>query len=352
MMARFPAQAVSASAEDQVQGGLPLLPVTGIGSLPKPPALAEAEIVPLHEQDHDAMAKMHVAAVSEWLSVQAELGIDVPVDGELYRRSMITYFLEGWGCASIDADPVWVLDNLYAQRAVIEREATLPRKLLVNWYQFARARTQQSTKVTITGPYTLRDWSFDRYYPSRVDAVAALAEYVRDEVLRLVAAGVRYLQIDEPAFVTRYDQPQELDLAIAAMRRILEGMPSEVTVFTHMCYGAFHEVYPKMLELPAHVFCLELSHVSPELLDVLRKRPWDEDRSIGFGVVDVMDPRVESVDEIVQRIELALDYFRPEQVWLNPDCGMQTLPGDSAISKLRNLVTAAQRVRAQIAGTA
>ena len=69
-----------------------------------------------------------------------------------------------------------------------------------------------------------------------------------------MAAGVRYLQIDEPAFVTRYDQPEELDVAIEAMHRICSDIPEHVTVFTHMCYGAFHEVYPKMLELPAHVY--------------------------------------------------------------------------------------------------
>jgi 5-methyltetrahydropteroyltriglutamate--homocysteine methyltransferase len=112
-----------------------------------------------------------------------------------------------------------------------------------------------------------------------------------------------------------------------------------------MCYGAFHEVYPKMLELPAYVFCLELSHVSPELLEILRRHPFPADRAMGFGVVDAQDPRVETVDEIVGRIRLALRYFRPEQLWLNPDCGLQTLPGDSAVAKLRNLVAAARLVR-------
>jgi 5-methyltetrahydropteroyltriglutamate--homocysteine methyltransferase len=117
-----------------------------------------------------------------------------------------------------------------------------------------------------------------------------------------------------------------------------------------MCYGAFHEVYPKMLDLPAQVFCLELSHVSPELLDILRRHPFPAGRAMGFGVVDAMDPRIESVAEIEQRIRLALEYFRPEQLWLNPDCGLQTLPRESAIGKLRHLVQAAHRVRADLTG--
>jgi 5-methyltetrahydropteroyltriglutamate--homocysteine methyltransferase len=328
---------------------LPLLPVSSIGSLPKPRGLFQAEMAPLEEQDQASMQRAQRDAVAMWLDIQRDAGVDVAVDGEQYRRSMTTYFLEGWGCADVDPDPVWVMDNMYGQRAVISRPATQPRSLLVDWYRYAQERTPGPLKVTITGPYTLRDWVFDRYYPTRREAVLAMADYVREEVQGLIAAGVRYLQIDEPAFVTRYDQPDELDLAITAMHRVLDGVPPAVTVFTHMCYGAFHEVYPKMLELPAKVFCLELSHVSPELLDILRRVPYPQDRGMGFGVVDAMDPRVESVEEIEGRIRLALQYFRPEQLWINPDCGLQTLPHDSAAGKLRNLVEATRRVREALA---
>lgn len=328
---------------------LPLLPISSIGSLPKPPALFKAEMAPLHEQDRSTMRRAQEEAVADWLAIQEELGIDLAVDGEQYRRSMTTFFLEGWGCAEIDPDPVWVLDNMYGQRAVIEREATEPRNLLAEWYELAAGRAGVPLKATITGPYTLRDWVFDRHYSTRRDAVLALAECVREEVLALVDSGVKYLQIDEPAFVTRFDQPDELDVAVVAMRRVVEGVPSDVTLFTHMCYGAFHEVYPKMLELPVQVFCLELSHVTPELLGVLRAHPFPADRALGFGVVDAMDPRVETVEEIEGRLRLALDYVRPEQLWVNPDCGLQTLPRDSAIGKLRHMVEATRRVRAALA---
>lgn len=328
---------------------LPILPISSIGSLPKPPALFQAEMAPLEQQDRAWMRRSQEAAVADWLGIQESLGIDVLVDGEQYRRSMTTYFLEGWGCADIDPDPVWVLDNMYGQRAVIKREATAPRALLVDWYRFAAAHATREIKVTVTGPYTLRDWVFDLHYADRRAAVLGLAAYVREEVHGLVAAGVRHLQIDEPAFVTRYDQPAELDVAVEAMQRICADLPPHVTVSTHMCYGAFHEVYPKMLELPAQVFCLELAHVAPEMLDILRRHPFPADRAMGYGVVDAQDPRVESVEEIERRIRLALEYFAPEQLWINPDCGLQAVPRESAVAKLENLVAATHRVRQTLA---
>ncbi|HEY3078837.1 MAG TPA: methionine synthase [Chloroflexota bacterium] len=306
-------------------------------------------MAPLHQQDREAMRAMQEAAIRDWLAVQEELGVDLAVDGELYRRSMVTHFLEGWGCAEVHPDAVWVLDNMYGQRPVIDGPATEPRRLLADWYRFAADATALPLKATITGPYTLRDWAFDRHFATHAAAVHALAEYVREEVLALVDAGVTYLQVDEPAFVTRHDQPAELDVAVAAMGRVLDGLPSEVLVITHMCYGSFHEVYPRMLDLPATVFCLELSHVSPELLELLRRHPLPPDRVMGFGVVDAMDPRVESVEEIERRIRQALLYLPPEQLWLNPDCGLQTLPREAAIGKMGNLIEAARTVRAELA---
>src|SRR5215210_5425375 len=101
---------------------LGLLPVSSIGSLPKPRDLFQAEMAPLHEQDQAAMGRAQRAAVAMWLDLQQQAGVDLAVDGEQYRRSMTTYFLEGWGCAGVDPDPVWVMDNMYGQRAVIERE--------------------------------------------------------------------------------------------------------------------------------------------------------------------------------------------------------------------------------------
>ncbi len=177
----------------------------------------------------------------------------------------------------------------------------------------------------------------------------ALAEHVRGEVQALIAAGARYIQIDEPAYVTRHDQPEELELAVTALQRVTAGAPDDVIFFTHMCYGAFEEVHPRMLDLPVHVFLLEFSHVTPRMLEILRRHPFPRDRGIGFGVVDSMNPRVDTVDEIEARIRLALQFFTPEQLWLNPDCGFQALPRDSAIGKLRNLVAAARRVRETLA---
>ena len=97
------------------------------------------------------------------------------------------------------------------------------------------------------------------------------------------------------------------------------------------------------------MFCLKLLHVTPELLDVLRASPFPAGRSLGFGVVDAMDPRVETVEEIEARLRLALEYVRPEQLWVNPDCGLQTLPRDAAIGKLSAMVQATRRVRATLA---
>jgi 5-methyltetrahydropteroyltriglutamate--homocysteine methyltransferase len=74
-------------------------------------------------------------------------------------------------------------------------------------------------------------------------------------------------------------------------------------------------------------------------------------REIGLGVVNPRTAEPESVDEIVARAERALRFFRPKQVFLNPDCGFGCFANrcvndeHTAAAKLRSMVAAARALR-------
>src|SRR5207244_6744712 len=133
------------------------------------------------------------------------------------------------------------------------------------------------------------DWSFDDHYGSRRDLVLALAEVVREEAHDLEKAGAKYIQIDEPAVSTRLD---ELDLAIEAMGIVTSGLRAHTT--THMCYGRFEEVYPRLLDIPVDEIDLEMTNSGLELLRCFRQHPFTKD--IGFGVVVYISHRYTTID--------------------------------------------------------
>jgi 5-methyltetrahydropteroyltriglutamate--homocysteine methyltransferase len=321
---------------------LPLLPTTTVGSFPKPAYLQEARR--LHAAgkiDVRRLRELEEKATREWISAQLELGLDVLVDGEMYRGDMATYFaehLDGFGISGL----VRSYGNRYYRKPVIKGEVRWRGPITVEWWRFAQGLTEKPVKGMITGPYTMMDWSFNEYYPSRRDACLALARALHEEVKALAKAGARIIQIDEPAISAR---PKELpEFAVEAMRTVTEGV--NAYFITHICYGAFEFIYPQMLELPVDNFDLETSNSNLDLVDLFRKYPFTKD--ISFGVVDVHSHVVEDRRTIEARIRRALEVVRPDQLWVDPDCGLKTRTAEESIGKLRAMVEAVKSVRESI----
>jgi 5-methyltetrahydropteroyltriglutamate--homocysteine methyltransferase len=185
------------------------------------------------------------------------------------------------------------------------------------------------------------DWSFNEYYPSRRATTLALAQVVREEVKDLERAGAQYIQIDEPAISTR---PEEMDLAIEALGIVTKGIRAKT--LTHICYGDFKTIGPKLSKLPVDQIDLEFANRNFELLEFFRGRRFSKE--IGLGVVDVHSHRIESRDEVAANIRKALTVFSPEQIYVDPDCGLKTRSVQEAIDKLRVVAEATQDVRDQL----
>jgi 5-methyltetrahydropteroyltriglutamate--homocysteine methyltransferase len=318
---------------------LPLFPTTSVGSFPKPPELVKARAeFSRGEISREQLTELEREATRFWIRKQEELGLDVLVDGEQYRGDMVAYFAErlpGFSLGGL----VRSYGNRYYHKPIITGEVQWTAPLTVEWWQFAQSLTSRPVKGMLTGAYTLMDWSFNEFYADRRSTCLALAAVVRKEVEALVAAGCKIIQIDEPALSVR---PAELPLALEAMRLMTSGL--DAYFISHACYGAFEQIYPAMLELGVDNFDLELANNDWRLLELFRSSPFTKD--ISLGIVDSHSHTVESVAQVCDRLKQALPLFRPEQVWLDPDCGLKTRSADQAIAKLRVVVEVAHSLRA------
>jgi len=163
---------------------------------------------------------------------------------------------------------------------------------------------------------------------------------VREEALALEAAGARYIQIDEPACSTRMS---DLPLVVEAVGIISEGLKAET--ISHMCYGDFAAAYDELVKMPVDQLDLEMANSGYDLIEVMRKKPFAKD--IGLGVLDVHTHRIETVDEVVAGINKALEVLPPERIYVDPDCGLKTRTWEEAAAKLRVMVEAVRRVKAE-----
>jgi len=321
-----------------VKLNLPLFPTTVVGSFPKPDYLVEARSkYSKKEMDENELKKLELKASDFWVDFQTKAGVNIISDGEMDRGDMVAFFserMDGFKQGGL----VRSYGNRYYRKPIITGPVKFKEPMTVEMWKRAKARSGKYVKGILTGPYTMMDWLFNEYYPSRKDACIALAEALRSEVQALYDGGCRLIQIDEPAISTR---PEEIDFAIEANRILTEGL--EAKFFMHICYGDWAKIYPKMLELPVDQFDLEFANRNYELLNFFKKHPFTKE--VGYGVVDVHSHNIETEEQIIAGIKRGFVVYKPEQMYIDPDCGLKTRSLEEAQKKMEAIVEAVKELR-------
>ena len=291
--------------------------------------------------------------VGEAVRDQMDAGIDIPTDGEIPRENYIHYHcrhIEGFDFTNLTLKPV--RGGTYeANLPTVTGPVSARDTFLVHDWRRAQSFTDRPVKITMPGPMTIWDTNADAYYNDPGKLGADLAVALNREVLALAEAGCKYIQIDEPVFARR---PQEaLDYGFENLERAFHGCPDQVMRVVHMCCGypdrLDHPDYPKAdreayLQIADAIEASSIDMVSLEdahrhndlkLLEHFR------DTMVIFGVVAIAKSRVESVDEIVARLEQALEHIDKNRLIAAPDCGLGLLGRDLSLAKLKNMCTAA-----------
>ncbi len=325
------------------------LTTSAVGSYPKPDYLARARSqFSQGKLARDELDKLERAATEYWIRVQERLGLDVLVHGEMERGDMVAYFAGEPGGTTIEGMKLGGLvrayGNRYYHKPVIVGKLAWPGPMTIDMWRFAQGLTDRPVKGMLTGPYTMVEWSFDEHYPSRRDAVLDMAQVIRREVEELVRAGAKYVQVDEPAIHTRPEE--DFDLAVEAMQRVVEGIDCEF--HTHICYGEVELIYPDMLRLPVKQIHLAFKNTDFAYLKLLEKHPFDSQKDLGVGVVDVHSHLLEPVDEVAEGIKETLRLVPPDRMWILPDCGLKTRTVEEAEGKLRVMMEATRQVKREL----
>ena len=314
---------------------------TAVGSYPKPDYITKARSrVARDGMSREELEDLEKKATSHWIEVQEELGLDVLVDGEMYRGDMVTYFseeMEGFAISGL----VRSYGNRYYRKPIAVGPVGRKAPVTVKWWKYSQGLTDKPVKGMLTGPYTIADWSFNEYYPSREAFILDVARAVHEEAVDLEKAGAKYIQIDEPAVSTR---PEEMELASRALGIVTKGL--NAYTITHICYGDFNTVFDHLIRLPVDMLDLEMANSGYDILDLFRNHPVK--KSLSMGVVDVHNHVIETVDQVKEGIRNGLEVFPPERLYIDPDCGLKTRLEDEAIEKLRVIVTAVKEIKAEM----
>ncbi|WFM71755.1 5-methyltetrahydropteroyltriglutamate--homocysteine S-methyltransferase [Halomonas sp. CKK8] len=329
---------------------LPLFPTTTIGSFPQTAQIrADRRAFKAGELSREAYEARMREEIARVVARQEALGIDMPVHGEPERNDMVEYFgeqLDGYAFTRFG----WV--QSYGTRCVkppiLFGDVVRPAAMTVRWSEYAQSLTERPMKGMLTGPVTLLQWSFVRDDQPRETTCRQLALALRDEVLDLEAAGIRAIQIDEPALreglpLRRAEWQGYLDWAVACFRLAASGVRDETQIHTHMCYAEFNDIIESIAALDADVITIETSRSAMELLDAFQDFAYPN--AIGPGVYDIHSPNIPEVAWMVALMEKAAERIPVERLWVNPDCGLKTRGWEEVEPALANMVEAARELR-------
>ncbi len=330
---------------------LPEFPTTTIGSFPQTKDVKANRSAyrrgDISKKEYVDFNKKKIAECVAW---QEEIGLDVLVHGEYERNDMVEYFGEALG-GFLFTEKAWV--QSYGTRCVkppiIWGDVYRENPITVEWSVYAQSLTKKIMKGMLTGPVTILNWSFPREDISIKESISQIALAIRDEVFELESNGIKVIQIDEAALreklpLRKSDWYTEyLDFAIPAFRLTHSGVKMETQIHTHMCYSEFTDIMSAIDDMDADVITFEASRSELQILDSLRENHFETE--VGPGVYDIHSPRVPSVEEIVNELNIMLTKIDKEKLWINPDCGLKTRGIQETDASLRNMVKAAEKIR-------
>ena len=226
-----------------------------------------------------------------------------------------------------------------------------PLPITVDWITYAQSLTEKPVKGMLTGPVTILAWSFVRDDQPLNETAEQVALALRDEITDLHAAGIGIVQVDEPALrellpLDKDRQPEYLNWSVGAFRLATGGAEAQLQIHTHLCYSEFGEIIDAVDGLDADVTSIEAARSRMDVVEPLGETGYS--RGIGPGVYDIHSPRVPSVDEVTELVRIASGQIPAEQLWVNPDCGLKTRGYDETVASLKNLVSGARKVRAEV----
>lgn len=332
--------------------GLPVFPTTTIGSFPQTKEIRKARLQfkkgELSEGSYEEMMNKEIERVVRY---QEDIDIDVLVHGEAERNDMVEYFGEQLNGFAFTQNG-WV--QSYGSRCVkppiIYGDVSRPEPMTVKWSSYAQSLTDRVMKGMLTGPITILFWSFIRDDQAYSETCKQIGLAIRDEVVDLEKAGVRVIQIDEPAIreglpLHSKDWDEYLRWAVDSFRLSACGVQDTTQIHTHMCYSEFNDIIASIAELDADVISIETSRSAMELLDAFVD--FEYPNEIGPGVYDIHSPRIPETDSMVHLLEKAEKVIDRSLIWVNPDCGLKTRGWAEVEPALKNMVDAAKKMRSK-----
>ena len=274
----------------------------------------------------------------EALQEQAEAGLDLVTDGQIRWEDEQTYLARQLRGISLNGLIRWFDTNMYYRQPVIEGAIAWQKPITVDDYRFAAEHSEKPVKAVLTGPYTLARLSVDQHYGSVGALAKAFAKALNHEAKALQEAGATLIQFNEPAIL---QHKKEFEHFAELCHSLVDGITVETSLYLY--FGDAEGIYPQILDLPFQLIGLDFV-MGAKNEALLQSAPFT--KKLGLGIIDARNTKLESVDEIAERIRSLAAGLASDQIHVSPSAGLEFLPREVAQEKLRRLAQGVRQAEA------
>lgn len=337
---------------------LPLLPTTTIGSFPQTAQIRVARAkYKKGEITSDEYIQNMKDEIAQCVKLQEKIGLDMLVHGEAERNDMVQYFCENFdGCDVTQNGWVQSYGSRCTKPSLIWGDVSRPETFTTQWISYAQSLTNKPMKGMLTGPVTILAWSFVRDDQPLETTAYQVALALREEIKDLEDAGIKAIQVDEPALrellpLKKKDQKSYLDWSVKSFRLATSSVKISTQIHTHLCYSEFEVILEAIIGLNADVTSIEAARSKMEIVKGLVDAKYP--LAVGPGIYDIHSPRIPNVKELEDLLIFAVDEFEKSgldlaDLWVNPDCGLKTRKEQESTPSLINMVEATKKARTTI----
>jgi 5-methyltetrahydropteroyltriglutamate--homocysteine methyltransferase len=283
----------------------------------------------------EKLEEVYKATIVRVLKEQEDAGIDIITDGQIRWDDLLTPFAKNIKGCEVNGLLRFFDNNFYYRKPVIKSKMVFKDFTTLADFKFARANSNKSLKVVLPGCLTFSGLSLDEYYKDLTSFGLDYTQILKKEIQGLDLEGVEYIQLDEPSLCFL---PREINLLKESLSTIFSGIKAKTVLFLY--FGSVKNLVPEIFDLPSDIIGIDLVS-KPENLSFILEA--DLKKELILGCVDARNTRMEDEREILKLVEKVSKKISPEKIYISPSCGLEFLPHENALKKLKLLSSIAYK---------
>ncbi len=283
----------------------------------------------------EELERVYQETIQRVIREQEEAGVDLITDGQIRWDDPVTPFARNIDGLEVGGLIRFFDNNVYYRRPVVKSKLAFKDYSTVEEFAFLKRNSTKEVKAVIVGPFTFANLAKDEYYNDIDKLTLDLAEILKKEAKKLEEAGAEFIQIDEPSLCF---SPEKIDLANQAIKVITDGLKAKT--FLYLYFGGIKNLIPAPFDFPVDGIAIDVVS-RPENLDLILEGSFDKE--LVLGCLDARNTRLEEEEELLKLFQRTTQKISSERIYVSPSCGLEFLPHEAALAKLKRMVQSAKK---------